>query len=103
MFISCGYKVAAPDPATVSPFQAGGGKEDNKGKLVVLLAKSVILLREFSRGFQTFFFLLTSHWPDLCQATIPISREAGKYLLVWLIVLPTKSGSAIKKERMGTG
>lgn len=26
----CGYKVAAPDPATVSPFQAGGGKEDNK-------------------------------------------------------------------------
>lgn len=32
------------------------GKKTTNGELVVLLAKSVILLREFSRGFQTFFF-----------------------------------------------
>lgn len=43
-----------------------------------------------------------SHWPDICEALTSISREAGKCLLVWLIALPTKSGSVVK-ERMGIG
>lgn len=79
------------------------GKKTTNGELVVLLAKSVILLREFSRGFQTFFFFFLHLVGQTCVKQLSLSQGRLGNILVWFIALPTKSGSAIKKERMGTG
>lgn len=67
-----------------------GKKEKDKGqkKKRQKLDKSVFQ-KAFPNPTQWLFFFLTYYCPELCYMTIPISREAGKYVLGKHIAAPT--------------
>ena len=97
--------MAAANPATTCTFQAGGRREDNSGEKGVSLAESLILLRGFPVSL-TIFFLHLINQPLVKQPSLSRGRGWGWGLgnvLLWLIALPAKSGSTVKRARRDIG